>query len=140
MTKSIGADSDNLQRRYDVCCYIVCAKANGDELMRWRARWGRLLEWSRKGLRRPGIEPGASRWQRDILPLNQRRLANTPNPKTHTQTHTQKPHTTTHTHNTSLHMDKSRHSFYTTQESRNTGRCTLVLMRASESIFVQACC
>ena len=24
-------------------------------------------------MRRPGIEPGASRWQRDILPLNQRR-------------------------------------------------------------------
>lgn len=27
-----------------------------------------------KKLRRPGIEPGASRWQRDILPLNQRRF------------------------------------------------------------------
>ena len=27
-------------------------------------------------LRRPGIEPGASRWQRDILPLNQRRCWN----------------------------------------------------------------
>jgi hypothetical protein len=25
-------------------------------------------------LRHPGIEPGASRWQRDILPLNQWRL------------------------------------------------------------------
>lgn len=25
-------------------------------------------------MRRPGIEPGASRWQRDILPLNQRRM------------------------------------------------------------------
>ena len=25
-------------------------------------------------MRRPGIEPGASRWQRDILPLNQRRV------------------------------------------------------------------
>lgn len=24
-----------------------------------------------KELRHPGIEPGASRWQRDILPLNQ---------------------------------------------------------------------
>ena len=29
-----------------------------------------------KRVRRPGIEPGASRWQRDILPLNQRRLVN----------------------------------------------------------------
>nr|CCA21614.1 AlNc14C128G6866 [Albugo laibachii Nc14] len=29
-----------------------------------------------KNVRRPGIEPGASRWQRDILPLNQRRFMN----------------------------------------------------------------
>ena len=31
-------------------------------------------EGQHKRMRRPGIEPGASRWQRDILPLNQRRL------------------------------------------------------------------
>jgi hypothetical protein len=28
-----------------------------------------------KGMRHPGIEPGASRWQRDILPLNQWRAS-----------------------------------------------------------------
>ena len=33
----------------------------------------RAIETGQKGLRLPGIEPGASRWQRDILPLNQKR-------------------------------------------------------------------
>jgi hypothetical protein len=43
-----------------------------------------------KRVRRPGIEPGASRWQRDILPLNQRRFVNTytPQNKQQTQQHT----------------------------------------------------
>ena len=38
--------------------------------------------YSSRRMRRPGIEPGASRWQRDILPLNQRRwLESTTHPQ-----------------------------------------------------------
>jgi hypothetical protein len=33
--------------------------------------WDSAKEAGQKGLRHPGIEPGASRWQQDILPLNQ---------------------------------------------------------------------
>ena len=42
-------------------------------------------------MRRPGIEPGASRWQRDILPLNQRRS------HTHNIKHTIQQQPRTHT-------------------------------------------
>ena len=41
----------------------------------WRV--GPTRRAGHKRVRRPGIEPGASRWQRDILPLNQRRFMNT---------------------------------------------------------------
>ena len=44
-----------------------------------------------KRMRRPGIEPGASRWQRDILPLNQRRS------HTHNIKHTIQQQPRTHT-------------------------------------------
>ena len=53
--------------------------------MRWQAAQA-VYPWKddrrdtkrekRKQLRHPGSEPGASRWQRDILPLNQWRLDN----------------------------------------------------------------
>ena len=36
--------------------------------------------YSSRRMRRPGIEPGASRWQRDILPRNQRRWLESPTP------------------------------------------------------------
>jgi hypothetical protein len=63
-----------------------------------------------KRVRRPGIEPGASRWQRDILPLNQRRALITSrtlhilHPRTHaiysqhTQIHNTHNELHTHTH------------------------------------------
>ena len=54
-------------------------------------------------MRRPGIEPGASRWQRDILPLNQRR--------SHTQGTSQHKHKHKHKHEnkSALHC-KTAHS------------------------------
>lgn len=57
-------------------------------------------------MRRPGIEPGASRWQRDILPLNQRRFM------LYT-THTLKQKSPKNTHN--KHNTKQRTTHKQTQ-------------------------
>ena len=74
-----------------------------------------------KRVRRPGIEPGASRWQRDILPLNQRRLVIT-YPLTHNKhqllTNTQNKNTnnalkTTHT------TQHTPHTQHTNQHTHN---------------------
>ena len=63
-----------------------------------------------KRMRRPGIEPGASRWQRDILPLNQRRFD-----ILQTHTHKHKP-----THNTTYHTHKPHHNTTHTTSHHNT--------------------
>ena len=52
---------------------VVCS-SEISKISRWLSVWGMR---GHKRVRRPGIEPGASRWQRDILPLNQRRFMNT---------------------------------------------------------------
>ena len=61
-----------------------------------------VLVGKKVDLRHPGIEPGASRWQRDILPLNQRRGTNTSiTPISYTikiDTFPPKRHTTTTAH------------------------------------------
>ena len=86
-----------------------------------------------KRMRRPGIEPGASRWQRDILPLNQRRFAIL---QTHTQIHytAHKPHTqhyipqhtnhtnhTTPSHNSPPHTNTNIQYTHTDSETRRLG-------------------
>lgn len=85
-----------------------------------------------KRVRRPGIEPGASRWQRDILPLNQRRLLrphypqhkqqppkNTNTKTTHTRTHntrtTHKQPTQTNNNKHHLHIAHKLHNNNTKQ-------------------------
>ena len=68
-------------------------------------------------MRRPGIEPGASRWQRDILPLNQRRSVRTHSTHFHIRTRHSAAHKqrTTRTH--------TRHLSCTCPRPRQTKCC-----------------
>ncbi len=80
------------ERAWRSACVRMCIKVK-DVVVRGR----------HKRVRRPGIEPGASRWQRDILPLNQRRLVNTYPPQKHqtprTNNNTQTTYKTTTNNN-----------------------------------------
>ena len=76
-------------------------------------------------MRRPGIEPGASRWQRDILPLNQRRLLNTyphqnqqQTPRTHTRAAHHNKQTHLHQKDTSHHLARPNQTISHTRTKR----------------------
>ena len=110
-----------------LCC-ASCKRVGRSETKNETRRDEGCVAARAKKMRRPGIEPGASRWQRDILPLNQRRFTNTYPQQVQTHRHTQhdklnalnNTHTTPYTWQPTTTYDSPRIQTATTNNNSHT--------------------
>ena len=90
-----------------------------------------------KKMRRPGIEPGASRWQRDILPLNQRRYMILLHTLSHytLRKHHNGPHPSCHSNHYKHHHihNKPRTLYSQTPSNTSPSGCSCVIWPAFDA-------
>lgn len=61
---------------YELTRYFVITKVKGNNLYGCQGPYDVRKQWV-KHVRRPGIEPGSQEWESCMIPLHQRRLAET---------------------------------------------------------------